>query len=277
VTGAAQRIGRATAELLLEQGWRVGAADIDADGLGGLGKTHPEVVPLIFDIRDADAWGSALREVTGPAGGRLDLLVNNAAIFSYGAFSAIPLQTQRNVIDVNLGGLVTACYQAFPFLSTPQPGRGRNRRGPRTVVVNLCSATALYGQPGMATYAATKAGIRAITEALQLEWRSAGIRVLDVLPPYVATRMADAAVMSRSEKLLGVRQTPADIAKVIVAAAQRPRRPGLLRSPHVPAGGQATAFTMSAALSPLWATRLTVWALTGGRDRKSCGALRPDG
>ena len=85
------------------------------------------------------------------------------------------------MVDVNVKGVVFGCHAALPHL----------RRTPGSVVVNVSSASALYGQPGLAVYSATKSAVCALTEALELEWRPHGVRVVDVLPLFVRTAMGE--------------------------------------------------------------------------------------
>jgi NAD(P)-dependent dehydrogenase (short-subunit alcohol dehydrogenase family) len=151
-------------------------------------------------------------------------------------------------VDVNVTGVLNGCLAARPHLA---------RGG---VVVNLCSASALYGQPGLATYGATKAAVRSLTEALELEWRPAGIRVRDVLPLFVATRMAD-AVTARSIRTLGVRLQPADVARRVWQTVHEGSR--LPRSPHRTVGAQTAVLAAVSAVSPAWLTRLVVRATAG--------------
>jgi NAD(P)-dependent dehydrogenase (short-subunit alcohol dehydrogenase family) len=217
VTGAAHGIGRATAELFARQGWSVGLYDVDADGVQQVraGLTGCTTVGGHLDVTDADGWRAALVELTARTGGVLDVLVNNAGVLTSGPLAEVPLPLQRRVVDVNVTGVVTGCASAFPHL----------RRG--SVVVNLASASALYGQPGLATYSATKAAVCALTEALDLEWEAHGIRVVDVLPLFVETGMVEGLRGSRSVQRLGIRLTPEDVAAAVrVAVDDRSRRPG---------------------------------------------------
>ena len=102
-------------------------------------------------------------------------------MLSSGRFEEIPLETQRRIVDVNVYGAMAGLHTAFPYL----------RDTPRAQVVNLCSASAIYGQPELATYSATKFAVRGLTEALELEWRRYGIRVIAMWPLFVQTAMVD--------------------------------------------------------------------------------------
>ena len=184
ITGAAAGIGRATAALFARRGYRVGAYDVDPAGLATLGEEvrarGGDISTGELDVTDAEGWSARLAEFTGESR-RLDILVNNAGVLSSGPFEDIPLQRQRRIVEINVTGTLFGMHTAFPYL--------RDTAGAQ--VVNMCSASAMYGQPELATYSATKFAVRGLTEALDLEWRRHGIRVLDIWPLFVATAMVD--------------------------------------------------------------------------------------
>jgi NAD(P)-dependent dehydrogenase (short-subunit alcohol dehydrogenase family) len=122
------------------------------------------VTPLTLDVRDAGAWRAVLESFTAPSGGRLDVLVNNAGILNDDPLAETDPQRLRDVVEVNLVGAVLGCRLAHPHL----------RRSPLPRVVNVCSATAAYGQPSIAAYAAAKAGTGSLTEALRRRTSSRG-------------------------------------------------------------------------------------------------------
>ncbi len=216
ITGAAQGIGKATAELFASKGWFVGLHDIDALALDGLRtRLGPDsCAAAVFDVRDGAAWTPALQAFFDAAGGRLDVLLNNAGIATSGAFSEIPLGTHHAIVDVNLKGVINGAHAGHPFLL----------RTPGARIVNLASASAIYGAAGLASYSATKFAVRGLTEALDLEWHGQGIGVCDIWPLFVSTRMVEGLSLA-SIKSLGVRLTAQDVADTIwKAATHRGRR-----------------------------------------------------
>ncbi len=246
ITGAAAGIGRATALAFARRGYRVGAYDID---LGGLATLREEVTGLggeiaigQLDVTDADDWSAQLEAFTGGSR-RLDILVNNAGVLSHGRFEAIPLHKHRQMIDINIYGALAGLHTAFPYL--------RDTTGSQ--VVNLCSASAIYGQPELATYSATKFAMRGLTEALELEWRRHDIRVIAMWPLFVRTAMID-GLDANSAKRLGVRLTAEDVADEIYAATHLRHR-GLPKV-HFPVGRQAKVLAGMAQVSPQWMARL---------------------
>lgn len=249
VTGAAHGIGRATAELFLAGGWRVGMADIDERTVVDAAAGQPLAVARGLDVRDADQWSAVLAEFCGDDA--LDVLVNNAGVLASGPFTGMDLATHRRIVDVNLAGVIQGALLGHPYL----------QRAPRGMLVNLCSASALYGQPTLATYGATKAAVKSLTEALDLEWRSDGIRVRSLLPLFVSTDMVTRdGRAAASVAHLGVRLSAEDVAAAVWQVVHEGRRP--LRSPHRAVGGQTRLLTAAAAVTPDWANRLVVGRLT---------------
>ena len=137
--------------------------------------------------------------------------------------------------------MLHGCAAALPHL----------RRG--GCVVDLASASALYGQPGLTSCSATKAAVCALTEALDLEWAPHGVRVVDVLPLFVDTDMLDQARDLASMRNLGVRLSADDVAAAVHAAALAPRRRA--RGPHHPVGRQARLLAVGARALPPALTR----------------------
>jgi short-subunit dehydrogenase len=157
-----------------------------------------------LDVRDGDQWGRALRAFC--ADGGLDVLVNNAGVLASGPFAG------------------------HPYL--------QRTRGP---LLNLCSASALYGQPTLDTYGATKAAVKSLTEALDIEWRGSGVRVRSLLPLFVDTEMVTRdGRQATSVAHLGVRLTADDVAAAAWKVVHGRRR--VLAGPHRPVGRQTRSW-----------------------------------
>jgi NADP-dependent 3-hydroxy acid dehydrogenase YdfG len=236
ITGAANGIGAATARLFVERGWFVGAADLDLQALAGLeqelGRTC--LMPLALDVRSPDAWRDAL-EAFHTRAGRLDLLVNNAGVLISGPFESNPIERHHALVEVNVKGVLNGCMLAKPYLAA----------SPGSCLINVSSAAAVYGQASLATYSATKCAVRGLTEALNIEWQPDGIRVMDVMPLFVHTRMIE-GMRARSIERLGVHLAPEDVALVIWQAAHYP---GFAKV-HWPVGAAAAWMHRLTALSP---------------------------
>lgn len=241
VTGAAAGIGRAVARRFAAEGWLVGAYDVDEPGLASLAAELGEaVVTGHLDVRDADQWRAALATLTAHTGGTLDVLVNNAGILVAGRFAEVPLEAQQREVEVNVTGVVNGCHTAHPYLAAT----------PGAHVVNLASASAIYGQPELATYSATKFAVRGLTEALDLEWASDDITVRALWPLFVQTAMTQ-GVETASTRSLGIRLTADDVAEEVLAAV----RPGRRLSAHRAVGRQARLMLGSAGVTPSWLLR----------------------
>jgi len=207
ITGASSGIGLATARLFVEKGWCVGLGARDPQKL-------EESVRLLgdkwatayqMDVTDPASVEAALKAFGEHSGGRLDALVNSAGVLVAGHFEEVPLAKHHAVLDTNLKGLVNTLHVAFPLLKNNAEG---------AVVVNISSASALYGAPDFASYSASKFAVRALTEALNLEWARFNIKVSDVMPPFVDTPMLDPSVRTNLKAIswLGVNLTPEDVA-----------------------------------------------------------------
>lgn len=184
--------------------------------------------------------------LTAASGGRLDVLVNNAGILQSGAFVHIPLADQQRAVEVNVIGVPKGCWTAHPLLKQTAGSH----------VVNLCSASAIYGQPELATYSATKFAVRGLSEALDLEWEDDDITVTAIWLLFVDTAMVDGMDVGAQRKL-GVRLTAEDVAAVIIdTVVTSERRIPLPRTVHRGVGRQAKALLASSAVGPSWLNRL---------------------
>ncbi|MGH8462257.1 MAG: SDR family oxidoreductase [Stenotrophobium sp.] len=253
ITGAAAGIGLATAELFAARGWFVGLYDLDEAGVNRLqqrlGAEHAVAGKL--DTTDAAGYAQALESFARAAGGRLDLLFNNAGIAAVDDFEKLPLARHHLVVDVNLKGLINGCYLALPYL----------RQTPGARVISMCSASAIYGAPSFAVYSATKFAVRGLTEALNVEWQRHGVLVMDIMPLFVNTPMVSHfETEARSLKRMGTHLTAQDIAAAVWKAALRPR----WRAPvHWYPGWQTRLMQLSNKLSPAFLNRFMTKQVSG--------------
>ena len=247
ITGAAAGIGRETALAFAAKSYTVGAYDIDSPGLATLAdrirNAGGTVLTGHLDVTDNDEMQERVSEFAQANGNRLDVMINNAGILVAGRFEEIELGAAHKEIDVNCKGVINGLYAAFPYL----------RSTPSSVVVNLASASAIYGQPELAVYSATKFFIRAITEALDLEWERYGIRVISMWPLFVKTAMTD-DMHTGTTDTLGIHLTAGDVAEAIVAAVDGSGVRKALRQVHFPVGMATKAATFTRLL-PGWANR----------------------
>ncbi|MEM7141452.1 MAG: SDR family oxidoreductase [Actinomycetota bacterium] len=166
VTGTARGLGAVLAERLAGYGATVIACDINAEqgavtveGLDGV--TFREL-----DVTDADAW-TALTDAVVAEHGRIDVLVNNAAILHLGTIATTPPETFRKVVDVNTVG---------PFLGIKAVSKHMVEAGSGSIV-NISSIDGLEGMNGVAAYASSKWGVRGLAKSAALELGRSGVRV----------------------------------------------------------------------------------------------------
>lgn len=174
VTGAAQGIGKAIADKLADEGATVVVADINGDGAeaaapaGGSGmqvdtSSEEDVKRMVAD--------------TVVAYGKLDILVNNAAIVPFVSWDDVDFAEWRRIMAVNLDGVFLTCHYAYKPMR--EAGYGR--------IVNIASNVVLAGTPNLSPYVASKGGVFAFTRALAREIGQYGITVNSVAPGLTET------------------------------------------------------------------------------------------
>ena len=183
ITGAAQGIGRATAEAFAARGARVAIGDLDHDGalsagdaVGGSGH-H-------LDVRDVDAFAAFVATVEDTHG-PVDVLVNNAGVMPNGPFLELDPATDRLTIEVDLYGVINGMRAACP-------GMLERRRGH---VVNVASLAGRFPVKGLAVYNAAKYGVVGLSAATRLEFAPHGVSVTTILPSAVDTALASGLSM----------------------------------------------------------------------------------
>ena len=250
VTGAARGIGAATAVALAAGGWRVVAVDLCADdpalpyALGsrddldgvvasaraaahtraaarGSPAGDAAVIAAQADTRDPDALAAVVRLAEDRWGG-LDAAVAAAGVIAGGVPAwQVPLEQQRAVLDIDLGGVLTLARVAVPaLLRRPEPRRGR--------FLAVASAAATRGLPMLAAYCAAKAGVAGFVRALAVELGGTGVTANAVSPGSTATPILDesarlydlpAASAFAAQQPLGRLVSPAEVAAVIAFLA----------------------------------------------------------
>jgi NAD(P)-dependent dehydrogenase (short-subunit alcohol dehydrogenase family) len=180
ITGAAQGIGRRTAELLAERGYSVGLSDLrsPAETMRAVAAHGVDALELVGDIADEKkvvGFATSVQERWG----RVDVLVNNAGISMIAPAEKLLGEEYRRVLDVNL---------VAPFLLSKAFGTMMlaQRSGS---IVNVASVAGLVGVADRAAYNASKHGLIGLTRTLAAEWGGRGVRVNAVCPGWVKTEM----------------------------------------------------------------------------------------
>ena len=183
VTGAARGIGLAGADALGREGARVLLSDIEVEALEAaalrLKSEGLDVMACPADVTDRAAVAAMVAAATA-RWGRLDILVNNAAIPDDTPFAALGPERWHEVFAVNLDS-VLYCTQA---------AMGHLLRSPAASVINIASIQGLRGQPVAMAYATAKSGVVNLTRCMAVDFGPLGVRVNAIAPGYIDTRMA---------------------------------------------------------------------------------------
>jgi NAD(P)-dependent dehydrogenase (short-subunit alcohol dehydrogenase family) len=229
VTGAAQGIGRCTADLLSQEGYAVAALDRQP-----VSEVDLAVAGDVSNEADTTAFAEAVLERFG----RIDVLVNNAGIAGIIPAENTPVALWRTILEVNLTG---------PFLLCQAFGRHMLAAGAGSIV-NVASVAGLLGVADRVAYNASKHGLIGLTRTLAVEWGGRGVRVNAVCPGWVKTEMDDAAQADGAygdpditdHVPQGRFARPADVASAIAFLADSTRS-GFVNGAALPVDGGWTA------------------------------------
>ena len=211
VTGAARGIGRYVTERLVAEGMRATILDVDPDVQRVARELGAQ--SIVVDLCDDDAARDALAVSMGDD--PFWLLVNNAGVFTKTPLLDMSLNEWDHLHQVNVRAMVITMQAITPSMRVVGGGR----------VVNMASMAAKRGTPGEAAYAASKAGVVALSRIAAMELGSYGITVNSICPGYVltemgaATRSADEVAAWTALSPLGRLGTPADLAGVVAFLA----------------------------------------------------------
>ena len=244
ISGAAQGIGAEIARLFHKNGYKVGIYDINEEQAQALATDlGTDAKAGYLDVSNYRQWQIALQEFKNWAG-ELNILVNNAGILYSGPFENTTIQSHHRTVDINIKGVLNGCHTALAHLKEASFAR----------VINLSSASAIYGQADLASYSASKFAVRGLTEALDVEWQKHHIRVLDVMPLFVQTSMVK-NMDAGSIQNIGVDLTPTDVAKQVFQLAQQ--KDHALIPTHTPVGIKTKLMYQLSSISPQFLNRLT--------------------
>lgn len=217
VTGAARGIGQAIAKRLAQEGADVVICDLQAEWLAetagivqGFGR---KALPLAVDVGDGDAVNACIAEVV-KVFGRVDIMVNNAGITKDTLLVRMSDDDWDAVLRVNLKG-------TFLFSRAVAKHMMKQRSG---AIVNIASISGVIGTAGQANYAASKAGVIALTKSTANELAGRGVRANAIAPGFISSKMTDALSEEvRNQYLaripLGRFGTVEDIASAVVFLA----------------------------------------------------------
>lgn len=217
VTGASQGIGRETALALAEAGAKVALAARNEEKLASLlaeiTAAGGEGLAVKMDVAEAEQVKNGFKQVLDKFG-RLDILVNNAAITRDGLAVRMRLEDWDAVLRTNLTGAHLCIQQALSTMMRTRSGR----------IINITSVVAQMGNAGQANYVAAKAGLIGLTKAIAMEIASRNVTVNAVAPGFIDTPMTEVLPDKLKEDMktripLGRMGTPREVAAAIVFLA----------------------------------------------------------
>ncbi|MFZ2511358.1 MAG: SDR family oxidoreductase [Gordonia sp. (in: high G+C Gram-positive bacteria)] len=238
ISGGAAGIGLATAQRFAKDGWTVGVYDVNDEALATVAAENPGFITGRLDVREAAEWERALADFTAHTDGQLDVLDNNAGILLSGDLTDISPEAIKAQIDIDALGVALGAQAAHQYLKAT----------PGAHLVNIASASAIYGQPGIAVYSATKFFVAGLTEALGLEWQADDIRAVSIWPLWAKTALAQTD--AKSTKTLGVRLTPDDVAAKVWEAVHPNRLDRATGRTSYSVGAQTTVLGNAAKFLP---------------------------
>jgi NAD(P)-dependent dehydrogenase (short-subunit alcohol dehydrogenase family) len=201
VTGGASGLGRALCEEMARRGAVVVVTDLDEAGARavaeGIAASGGRASGLALDVRQPDAVRRVVEEAAA-AHGRLDYLFNNAGLAVVGQVQELGPEHWRQILDVNLWGVIHGVAAAYPIMVRQGSGH----------IVNTASAAGLLGIPCSTPYATTKFAIVGLSQNLRSEGADLGVKVSALCPAYIQTRIFDAATYAAGTPEEALRLVP---------------------------------------------------------------------
>lgn len=192
ITGGASGLGRDTARRITAEGGHVILWDKNPETLSEAKAETGASHAVAVDVSDYDAVAIAAREAHALRG-RIDILVNSAGIT--GATASVgdyPVDSWRQVIDINLNGLFYCCREIAPLMSAAGYGR----------IVNVSSVAGKEGNPNASAYSASKAGVIGFTKSLGKELATQGVLVNCITPATFESPILDQLPKSQVDYML---------------------------------------------------------------------------
>jgi NAD(P)-dependent dehydrogenase (short-subunit alcohol dehydrogenase family) len=190
ITGCSSGIGRATAERLLADGYKVYATARRPETIADLADRG--ATTLALDVTDDDSMSAAVTRVV-QAEGAVGILINNAGYSQSGAVETVGLDQVRRQFETNVFGLIRMCQLALPGMRDQGSGR----------IVNVGSMGGRLTFPGAGIYHATKYALESISDALRFEVRGFGVDVILIEPGLIVTGFGDVAAGSVHDAAAG--------------------------------------------------------------------------
>jgi 3-oxoacyl-[acyl-carrier protein] reductase len=211
VTGASGGIGSSIVEKLYDVGANILATGTRVEKLEELKKKFKNIKILKFDIFQHEKIEEFINNATDELGGTLDCMVNNAGITKDNLTIRMSLDEWTNVIDINLTSTFLMSKYSIKKMLKNKSGK----------IINITSVVGHTGNAGQANYAASKAGIVAMSKSLAVEYAKKNINVNCISPGYISTAMTDQISEKFKEAIIAKIPSnrlgkPEDIANAVV-------------------------------------------------------------
>ncbi len=213
VTGGAQGIGRAIAEVLAKHGADVAIADVDParaqDAVAAVQQLGRRAMAVKVNVADAGETKSMVEQVIKELG-KVDILVNNAGITRDGLLLRMREEDWNLVLQVNLTGTFNCTKAVLQPMTKQRYGR----------IVNIASIVGVMGNAGQANYAASKGAVIGFTKTVAREYATRNVTVNAVAPGFIDTAMTQGLPQEVKDALykqipLGRLGQPADVAEAV--------------------------------------------------------------
>ena len=181
ITGASGGIGNSIVEKLYNNGANILASGTRIEKLDELKKNFEKIKILKFDISQSDNIEEFIENATKELGGNLDCIVNNAGITQDNLAIRMSLEEWKKVIDINLTSTFLLSKFAIKKMLKNKSGK----------IINITSVVGHTGNLGQSNYAASKAGIIAMSKSLALEYAKKNININCISPGFIKTAMTD--------------------------------------------------------------------------------------
>lgn len=180
VTGSGRGIGESIARRFAQEGAQVWVADVDEAAGRATAASLPGAMHAPVDITDSRSVAALAKQI-GERNGRLDILVNNAAILDMTPYKDLTIESFMHVHDVNLNGMVRVTLAMVPLLR-------KSAAGAR--ILNIASVNGIRGSRDSLSYSTAKGGVINFTRCLASELGPDGINVNAIAPGFIRTRMS---------------------------------------------------------------------------------------
>ena len=181
VTGASGGIGNSIIEKLYHTGANILASGTKIEKLDDLKDKFKNIKTLRFNISESDKIEEFIENATKELGGNLDCIVNNAGVTQDNLAIRMSLEEWQKVININLTSTFLICKSAIKKMLKNKSGR----------IVNITSIVGHTGNLGQTNYAASKAGIIAMSKSLAIEYAKKNININCISPGFIKTSMTD--------------------------------------------------------------------------------------